>query len=196
MVHLFRGRPRFPPTLPDKTLSRLLVAGGRVTEGQQIAAAARAASAHIPLAVALAELNLLGIAEATRLCVGHRLEHFLVVFARGDWMSSPDPSKPPGADWVEIPPERVVVEGLRRHHDEERLRSLADPERVVRPTLGLAAGIDAMRLTRRERAVLSFLDGSTSVEMACRAAACTPSDPRLVDSLRTIYACCCFGLLV
>jgi hypothetical protein len=91
---------------------------------------------------------------------------------------------------IQLPTERLLMEGLRRHYDAARLEAcLTDPHRVLALLPGAEARLPSLALTPLEFDTFVFVDGKRTLAQVAEVA------PVRLEALRILYGGVCLNLL-
>lgn len=189
-VFMAKGVPVYAKSnAPGERFGALLVRKGKVTSAKIDAAVALAKKRMIKLGEALVEMGFLKAEELVPLVRAQFVERTLGAFAlpctATKWEEHPVLARP---DQMGVPPEHLLVDGLRRSYDPRRLKPLL-PDATVLKLAPSAPALDAFGFTPLEAAPLALVDGEKKVSML------VVSSKSPADAMRGLYAAVCAGLL-
>lgn len=211
-IYLSGGRPVIATSnVPEERLGAVLVRKEKITPGELNEALNYAAKKNLRLLQILVTMGVLTEKEKVEEVAEHYAERTLALFA---WVeaSIEFTSRPAPVEdvTVQLPAERLIAEGVRRHYDLPRLQALLPGDRVLSPAADLSTRAMMLSLTEAELAPLPLVNGVRTVADVCAAASqaqapfrmegftveITTGTPSLVDSLRALYASLCLDLVV
>ncbi len=191
VVYLREGRPiAATSNLIGDRIGEILVRKALITEPELREALAYGRDNGVRLGQALVDLGMLTFerqrAEVAEQYVQRIVSMFWLTEASVELTERVPPDE---AIPIEIPPQRILLEGLRRYYTAARLEEVLAPvDRVLRPSPAAAAAVATLGMNENEAAVLAQLDGKSIAE----AVAASPSK---IDALRAIHLLACVGLL-
>lgn len=193
IVYFAQGRPIVVTSnVPEERIGQILIRKGRLTQAELDRALGMVAKRGKRLAEIIVEMGVMTQREHDEELAEQYAERTLALFA---WRHASIEFQPrPAPDEliaIRLPPERLVVEGLRRYYDAARLEAaIQDPNRVLLPMPDAGARLPYLQLTPTEAAGLVLIDGTKSVAQVAM------MSPARTDALRAIYACICLGLVI
>ena len=193
ILYFAQGRPIVVTSnAPEERIGQILIRKGRLAPRELETALALVQKKGRRLADIIVEMGVMTMKEHDEELADQYAERALALFG---WREASVEFRPyPAPDelvHIRLAPERLILEGLRRHYDVARLEQvLADPNRVPRIAPDAVARIQYLALSPGERAALRFVDGTHTIGDAVSVA-----DNR-IESLRAIYACLCLNILV
>jgi CheY-like chemotaxis protein len=164
-----RGHPVLAgSTLVGDRMGEMLVRQGRFTAAEMSACGAEVASSGRRLGVVLVERGLLKAVDLSALVRRHYEEIIYSLFAwdRGAWNLGTDNSAAAEKILLSQHPAALILEGVRRKYDAERLLTClggADVAFRLRLTTGAADLLEKMETTSEERNLVLLFDGVRSL---------------------------------
>jgi DNA-binding NarL/FixJ family response regulator len=190
-IYLNAGRPIVATSnLPEERIGQILIRKGKITKGELDGALIQVKKKQKRLAQIMVEMGVMTVREHDEELAEQYAERILALFAWRQASIEFTPMPPPH-ELVQIllPPERLVVEGLRRHYEPERLAAaLVDPNRVLRLSADAGRRVPFLVLQPLEAATLVLIDGQRTVREICS------QSPGRVEALRALYASLCLGI--
>jgi CheY-like chemotaxis protein len=193
IVYFAQGRPIVVTSnVPEERIGQILIRKGRLTQAELDRGLSMVAKRGKRLAEIIVEMGVMTQREHDEELAEQYAERTLALFS---WRHASIEFQPrPAPDEliaIRLPPERLVVEGLRRHYDAARLEAaIQDPNRVLLPMPDAGTRLPFLQLTPTEAAGLVLIDGTKSVAQVAM------MSPARIDALRAIYACICLGLVI
>ncbi len=192
-IYFARGRPIVATSnVQSERIGQILIRKGKLTEKELEKALANSKKRNMRLVQVLVEMGVLTHAEHEAELAAQYTDRILSLFAWREASIEFHPTPPPAElVKVQMAPEKLVIEGLRRHYDVARLEAaLWDPNRVPHAAPDIEARLPLLELDPLESAALIMVDGERSLADVCNLA------PSRLECLRALYGCLCLGLLV
>lgn len=192
-LYFAQGRPIVVTSnVPEERIGQILIRKGMLAPQELEQALKLAAKKGKRLAEIIVEMGVMTQRDHDEELASQYAERALALFA---WSEAAIEFQPhPAPDelvQIRLAPERIVVEGLRRYYDAQRLEiALHDPSRVFYPAPMAAERLPFLNLHPLETAALVLVDGRRTVaEVAAQA-------PARLEALRALYSCFCLNLVV
>ena len=191
-VFLDHGRPLVATSnVPSERIGAILVAKGKVTEAgvEQLLEASRRTGRRF--AELVVQSGAITEEEKFAAVAEQYAERILALFSWHEAAIEFTPRPVPAEEIaIQLPTERLLMEGLRRHYDEARLEAcLADPNRVLSLLPGAEARLPSLVLTPLEHDTFIFVDGKRTLAQVAEVA------PVRLEALRILYGGVCLNLL-
>ena len=196
-AYLHSGRPVFVTSnVADERLGAILLRKEKITESELKEAVNFGLKKRIRLLEVFVQMGVLSEQERTWEVTEHYAERLLALFAWNSGVVQFRESPVPAEETpIVLPPERLLLEGLRRHYDLPRLQGLLDAGRVLRSRPASMETLEAFAATPTEEAVLRYVDGTRSIAEVLAAAEESADAPTITGRLRMIYACLCLEVV-
>lgn len=192
IVHFNQGRPIVVTSnLPEERIGQILIRKGKIAPSELDKALKLVEKKGKRLAQIMVEMGVMTEREHDEELAEQYAERLLALFSWRE-ASVEFTVTPPPHELVQIrlPPERIVMEGLRRHYDTARIEAaLFDPTRVLRLAPDAGQRVSLLQLEPKEAAVLVLVDGRRTIAELCQLA------PSRLDALRALYASFCLAIL-
>lgn len=192
-LYFAQGRPIVVTSnVPEERIGQILIRKGMLAPQELDQALKLAAKKGKRLAEIIVEMGVMTQRDHDEELASQYADRALALFA---WREAAIEFQPhPAPDelvQIRLAPERIVVEGLRRYYDAQRLEiALHDPMRVFYPAPMAAERLPYLNLLPLETAALVLVDGRRTIaEVAAQA-------PARLEALRALYACFCLNLVV
>jgi len=191
-MFLDHGRPLVATSnVPAERIGAMLVAKGKLTD--KGLAQLLDASKHTGRKLAELVVQSGAITEAERFAIvaEQYAERILALFAWREASIEFEPRPVPAEEIaIQLPTERLLMEGLRRHYDMARLEAcLTDPNRVLSLLPGAEARLPSLALSPLEHDTFIFVDGHRTLAQVAEVA------PVRLEALRILYGGVCLNLL-
>lgn len=191
-IYLSGGRPIVATSnLPEERIGQILIRKGKITKGELDGALIQVKRKQKRLAQIMVEMGVMTMRDHDEELAEQYAERILALFGWHHASIEFTPTPPPD-ELVQIllPPERLIMEGLRRHYEPARLEAaLWDPNRVLRLAADAGKRVPFLVLQPLEAAALLLVDGQRTVTEICTLS------PGRVDALRALYASMCLAIV-
>lgn len=192
ILYLAEGAPVVATSnVPEERLGDILVTKELITASELTEALNFAAKKSLRLAEVLIGMGALTERERQEEVAAQYETRILAVFAWSEASVEFQPRPAPAEEILaRLPPERLLMEGLRRHYPLARLQAALAPDRVLTPVSDLSERLAALGPDASESVTLARIDGVRPVADVCA------TSPDLSSALRIIYAALCLNLLL
>lgn len=191
-VFLDHGRPLVATSnVPEERIGAMLVARGKLTPLRLTQLLDASKSTGRKLAELVVQSGAITEEERFAIVAEQYAERILSLFswhqASIEFHARPVPAEEIA---IQLPTERLLMEGLRRHYDMHRLEAcLTDPNRVLSLLPGAEARLPSLALTPLEHDTFIFVDGHRTLAQVAEVA------PVRLEALRILYGGVCLNLL-
>lgn len=191
-VFLDHGRPIVATSnVPEERIGAILVRKGKLTgKGlESLLDASRKTGRR--LAELVVQSGAITEEERFAIVAEQYAERILAIFAWREAAVEFVPRPAPAEEIaIQLPTERLLFEGLRRHYDTARLEAcLTDPNRVLSLLPGAEQRLPSLALTPLEHDTFIFVDGTRTLAQVAEVA------PMRLEALRILYGGVCLNLL-
>ena len=191
-VYFAQGRPIVVTSnVPEERIGQILIRKGKITPRELDTALNQVKKKNKRLASVIVEMGIMTQREQDEEVADQYAERTLALFGWHESSVEFTPRAPPDELVpIRLAPERIVIEGLRRHYDVARLEAVfPNPLAPMHLAPEASQKLALLNLSPLEGAVLVLVDGQRSVaELASLA-------PSRLDALRALYAAACLGIL-
>lgn len=191
-LYLDQGRPIVATSnVPEERIGAILVAKGKLSDKGLHQLLDTSKKTGRRLAELVVQSGAITEAERFSIVAEQYAERILAVFSWRNAGIEFQPRPAPAEEIaVQLPTERLLMEGLRRHYDAARLEAcLADPNRVLALLPGADARLPSLALTPLELDTFIFVDGKRTLAQVAEVA------PVRLEALRILYGGVCLNLL-
>ena len=191
-VFLDHGRPLVATSnVPEERIGAMLVARGKLTAKGLTQLLEASKHTGRKLAELVVQSGAITEEERFSIVAEQYAERILALFSWRDASIEFHPRPVPAEEIaIQLPTERLLMEGLRRHYDVARLEAcLTDPNRVLTLTPGAEARLPSLALTPLEHDTFIFVDGHRTLAQVAEVA------PVRLEALRILYGGVCLNLL-
>ena len=191
-IYLSQGRPIVATSnVPEERIGAILVRKGKLTENglENLLDASKKTGRR--LAELVVQSGAITEEERFAIVAEQYAERILALFAWHEAAIEFTPRPAPAEEIaIQLPTERLLFEGLRRHYDAARLEAcLTDPNRVMALLPGAEARLPSLALTPLEHDTFIFVDGKRTLAQVAEVA------PVRLEALRILYGGVCLNLL-
>lgn len=191
-LYFTRGRPIVVTSnVPEERIGQILIKKGKITPRELELALNKVRTKGKRLAQLIVEMGVMTQKEQDEEVAEQYAERTLALFSWREAAVEFTPRPPPDElVQIRLAPERLIIEGLRRHYDAARLEAVfPNPLAPARLAADVQSRLQLLNFSPLEAAVLVLVDGARSIaELAALA-------PSRLDALRALYSCVCLGIL-